>query len=239
MKITNESAAKVMLGFVPEDINLVVMTPLTGLFYKIQEMFQGWECYTTGFYPACMLEGRNGKRILLIKAAQGIQGQDVCCLFTETVFLFIGYAGGISERVSLGKVYEVSCATKPDEREIGLGWGDTLTSRAGKDMWSKGFESVKVGYSPAMVGEITDKFYTAAKEAGCDAVDMEISYCAGTCRNFKYQNRFRALILITDIPGKRNFWDINVVERELIHAGEKTLTEATRECIREVIEDER
>ena len=41
----------------------------------------------------------------------------------------------------------------------------------------------------------------------CDVVDMETSFCAETA--VEKNNRFTSLLLISDIPGKINFWELS------------------------------
>ena len=66
---------------------------------------------------------------------------------------------------------------------------------------------VRCGYSPCLLGTMARNFCNFAKEMNCDVIDMETAYCAKTAN--KRNNKFTSLLLISDIPGLINFWEVS------------------------------
>ena len=247
MKLKNDKVVKLMLGFVTDQIDLIVATPLGFLFKQLYVHFPNAK-RNTGFYESYLITGINGKRVLLIKTAQGIQCQDIFWPFLDASILFVGYAGGISSRVRLGVVYAVDFATHPSDYNKTI----HLNRKRGKD--KRGFVSmqqwylyresnkleclcldkgIKVGYSPAMIGEIADTFCNNARQSECDIVDMEISHCANVC--LENRSNFEAIVLITDLPGNINFWELGINDQEVVSDGSMVLLSTVVEYIKEEV----
>lgn len=63
------------------------------------------------------------------------------------------------------------------------------------------------GYSPCMLGELAYKYCNCAQKNGGQIVDMETVYCARVALNNGC--RFMSWVVISDIPGKINFWELS------------------------------
>lgn len=221
MELSNPLVARTLFGFVPSQVDLLVITPLSSLFTQLHSVFHTKEHYF-GFYESYLITGNNNKMIMLTRIAQGIEGQDVCWIFQNTDILFLGYAGGLSDQIELGGVYEVESAVLPEGKTLFLSKREL-------------FSGIKVGYSPAMIGRIVDEYCAAAGRKKCDAVDMETAYCAET--SLGNRNSFAAFLLVTDIPGVRNFWELTEEEKRLIKEGERNMINVAQKCMRGVIYD--
>ena len=75
MKLKNDKVVRVMLGFVPSQIDLIVATPLGFLFKQLYAHFPNAK-RNTGFYESYLITGINGKRVLLIKSYVRILAED-------------------------------------------------------------------------------------------------------------------------------------------------------------------
>lgn len=247
MELKNDKVVRVMLGFVPGKINLIVATPLGFLFKQLYAHFPNAK-RNMGFYESYLITGIKGKRVLLIKTAQGVQCQDIFWPFLDASILFVGYAGGISSRVRLGVVYAVDFAMHPSD------YNKTIHLNRKREIFERGFLSmqqwylyrglnkteclcfgkgIKAGYSPAMIGEIADTFCDNARKSECDIVDMEISHCANIC--LENRSDFEALVLITDMPGNINFWELGINDQEVVSDGSKILLSTVVEYIKEEV----
>lgn len=246
MILKNEKAVSVMLGFVPGQIDLMVATPLSFIFKQLYSRFPDAE-RNMGFYESYLITGINGKKILLVKTAQGVQCQDIFWPFQNICILFIGYAGGISDRIRLGAIYGVEFAMHPSvynktihlmrkkNEETGFSsmqqW--LFLRNSGDSEFFFPDNSIKAGCSLAMIGEVADTFCNNARQYCCDIVDMEISYCANIC--LENRNIFEAFVLITDLPSKINFWELSINDQNVVSEGNKTLVSVVIEYIKEEV----
>ena len=131
---------------------------------------------------------------LIILSPQGIASQDVVELFCNTNILFFGLAGSLNTKYEIGSFVEVKNAVIEEKDDI------TLVT-TGK------YKMVKCGYSPCLIGALAKKYCNFAKFTNCDVVDMETAYCAKTA--IKKNNKFTALLLVSDLPDVINFWEIS------------------------------
>ena len=132
---------------------------------------------------------------------QGIASKDIIELFNNTSILFFGLAGSVNTNIEIGRFVEVKAIV--DEK----GNIEVLTT-------TEKFEKVKCGYSPCLLGTIAKEHCELARSMHCDVVDMETVYCAKTAA--ERNNKFTALLLISDIPETINFWELsNQMQQEL------------------------
>jgi nucleoside phosphorylase len=122
--------------------------------------------------------------------------------------VFLGYAGGLTNEVHVGEVYEVDTAITIDGDYIDL-------------FCSTSLPRIKCGYSPSLLGTPAVQYTALAHKFHCDSVDMETVYCAKASE--EHNHRFSSYLLITDKPGVKNFWELNSKEKKAIEVGTKRL----------------
>lgn len=131
---------------------------------------------------------------MIVIIPQGLSSQDVLYAFSGVKVIFYGYAGNLSENIAIGSILEVETAIDTTGKKYRL---DTVG----------GFDVVVCGYSPCLLGDTASRHCEQARLAGCHVVDMEIVYCVRAAKiNL---NNFTAFIVVSDIPGSINFWDLN------------------------------
>ena len=198
---------KIMLGHIPINVSIVVITPLPSTFYKLSKKLDIEETYDNGFFGNCTFRiHKNDKRGILVLSPQGISSKDIIELFSNTNILFFGLAGSLNNEYKIGNFVEVETA----EDEYG---NITKLSTTGK------YEKVKCGYSPCLLGKIEKRYCEFAKKENCDVVDMETTYCAKTAS--EKNNKFVSLLLISDIPKMVNFWELSGTEAKKLKEGRK------------------
>lgn len=207
MKEELNEIRKIMLGHIPIDISIVVITPLPSTFYKLSEKLDIEEKYDNGFFENKVFRlHKNAKRGILILSPQGIASKDIIELFSDQNILFFGLAGSLNNKYTIGSFVEVELA----EDEHGE---NTQLNTIGKK------EKVKCGYSPCLLGKIEKKYCEFARKENCDVVDMETVYCAKTA--VERNNKFLSLLLISDIPKEINFWELSDIDRNKLKKGRK------------------
>lgn len=208
MKEKINKIKKIMLGHIPINISIVVITPLPSTFYKLCKRLDIKEKYDNGFFENCIfrLNDEEDKRGILILSPQGIASKDIIELFSNINILFFGLAGSLNKKYEIGSFVEVILA------EDEYGEISKLNTIGKKEM-------VKCGYSPCLLGEIEKKYCEFARNENCDVVDMETTYCAKTA--IERNNRFVSLLLISDIPKVINFWELSDIERNKLKEGRK------------------
>lgn len=184
---------KIMLGHVAYNIELVIITPLKSTFKSLIETQEIEEIYEKAFFVNCIFK-INEKKGLIVLAPQGIASKDIIELFENTNILFFGLAGSLNPKFKIGDFVEVETAANEENKNLELVTTDTL-------------RKVKCGYSPCLLGTMARNFCDFAKEMDCDVIDMETAYCAKTAN--KRNNKFTSLLLISDIPGLINFWEVS------------------------------
>lgn len=214
MKEKIDEIRKIMLGHIPTNIAIVVITPLPSTFYKLTKRLDIEEKYDNGFFENCIFRlHKENKKGMLILSPQGIASKDIIELFSNIDILFFGLAGSLNNKYSIGSFVEVELA-EDENGEI------TKLNTTGKK------EKVKCGYSPCLLGKIEKKYCEFARKENCDVVDMETTYCAKTA--IENNNRFVSLLLISDIPKKINFWELSDINYN-------KLKEARKDAINEII----
>ena len=183
---------EVMLGHLAQDIDIVIMTPLKSTYSELKNRLDVVQSYEKVFFENCIFNIEGQKRGLIVLSPQGIAAKDVIELFENTKVLFFGLAGSLHQELEIGTFVEVEIAIYNDE-DVRL-------------KTTHNFKTVKCGYSPCMLGEIADEHCKRARTQGCDVVDMEVAACAKTA--MKKGDDFIALLLISDIPGVINFWEV-------------------------------
>lgn len=183
---------EVMLGHLAQDIDIVIITPLKSTYNELKNRLDIVETFEKVFFENCIFKLNGQKRGLIVLSPQGIAAKDTVELFENTQILFFGLAGSLHQELEIGTFVEVETAIYNDE--------DVRLKTTHK------YKTVKCGYSSCMLGEIADKHCKRARTQGCDVVDMEVAACAKTA--IKNGDDFTALLLISDIPGIINFWEV-------------------------------
>lgn len=203
---------KTMLGHCPQNVDLVIMTPLKSTFYKLEERLNIDKTYKNVFFENCSFSIKN-KNVIIILSPQGIAAQDIIELFNNTNILFFGLAGSLSSQLKIGDFVEVKEAVDEEGNVESI-------------YTTEKFKKVRCGYSPCMLGEKAKKSCNIAKDFNCNVVDMETAYCAKVAN--RLNNNFISLLLISDIPEIINFW-------ELQEQTKKKLTNSRKAAIDEII----
>lgn len=207
-----------MLGYQPDVLHQLIVTPLRSLYEQIIQQFPSSTKHK-GFYDSAEI----ADSCLIVCIPQGIQGQDICCLFDNCKIALFGYAGGLSEKTKIGEIYEAESAVSPDGKRYKLTRSTALPS-------------LVCGYSPSMLGTPAESFTMLGRQLHCDAVDMETVYCASAAE--QHQHSFSSILLITDKPGNNNFWELNVAEQNAVALGRKKLVKNAVALCKEMIQNE-
>ena len=163
------------------------------------------------FYQNALLK-RRGKTCLFVCIPQGIQAQDFFYIPKGCRILFLGFAGSLDKRFTIGNILEINQAVMPDGIRYSL-------SKTGI------FEHADCGYAPCLLGKLAEQYCAIAEKNECQLIDMETSYCSAIACERK--NRLTAWLLVTDQPSNINFW-------ELDEKAQKCLEEGLQEALRAV-----
>lgn len=200
-----------MLGHIPNNVSLVIITPLPSTFNKLSKKIDITEYYDSGFFENYNFKTANNKIGMLILSPQGIAAKDVIELFSDTNILFFGMAGCLNSKYKIGDLVEVKEAIDKYKN-------NTILYTTEK------YPKVNCGYSPCLVGKIAQKYCEIARENNCDVVDMETTYCAQTA--IEKNNKLTTLLLISDIPEIINFWELSDAQKKELKVGrEKAIGE--------------
>lgn len=184
-----------MLGHFKYKFSLVIITPLKSTYRRLSERLNIKESYVNTFFENCVFRIKENKKLgILVFSPQGIAAKDVIELFNDKDILFFGLAGSLSKKLKIGSFVEVENVVDEEEKEIKL-------------VTTGEFDTVKCGYSPCLLGTIAKKHCDLARKMKCDVVDMETVYCAKTA--VEKNNRFKSILLISDIPEMINFWEVS------------------------------
>lgn len=194
--IDRNKIKKVLLGRDTDRVDLAIITPIKGAYKKFFELLNGYDSRTDCFFENALFDTNNGKRGVIVYIPQGRASQDVMFCFDKTHVLFYGYAGGMSDGLQIGSVLEVVQAI--DQEEI-------FDLKRISD-----YENVIGGYAPCMLGNEAEDYQTKAKEDGCGIIEMEIAACSKASE--KYNNSLSAFVVVSDIPGKIDFWTLGKEE---------------------------
>jgi hypothetical protein len=193
-KSTQLKIQKTLLGKLTTDLQIVVITPIISAFNKLNTKLQIFETHNNGFFHNSCFQTKNGLTGMLINIPQGIGAQDVMYTLSDVDVIFYGYAGSLLENIEIGTIVEVKTAIAPDGTQFPLNVTGT-------------YDSVICGYSPCLLGNMSSHHCEKARLAGCQVMDMETVYCAYAA--IQNMNRFTAQLVVSDIPGLINFWDLN------------------------------
>ena len=193
-KLTQVKIQKTLLGRPTTDIQVVVITPIISAFNKLNNKFKIFETHNDGFFQNSCFQTENGLAGMLISIPQGIGAQDVMYAFSNVDVIFYGYAGSLLKGVEIGSIVEVKTAIDPDRTHFPL----KVTGA---------YRNVICGYSPCLLGHTASHHCEKARLVGCQVVDMETVYCAYAA--IQNMNRFTAHLIVSDIPGSINFWELN------------------------------
>lgn len=205
-KLFHDKVQKALLGRPTTDIRVAVITPIESAFNKLNERLQTYESHNDAFFQNSCFRAENGATGMLIHLPQGIGSQDVMYAFSDTNIIFYGYAGSLLTDVEIGSIVEVKTAIDSDGTQFPLNVTNT-------------YKGAICGYSPCLLGKMASQYSGKARLAGCHVVDMETVYCANAA--IQNSNNFTAWLVVSDIPGKMDFWELN----------EKTKTNFKKSCV--------
>jgi len=195
---------RVLLGHNDTDAALIVLTPLPAVYTQLKTYWPDNTEITDAFYRNTVFQTSGGGRCLLVCVPQGIQAQDILCALHGKRMLFFGFAGSLSVQWETGALLEVSSAA--DER------GNCFPlEQTGQ------FPTVRCGYSPCLLGGVARQHCRTAASFACQAVDMEIAYCAAVA--VENDHRLTAWLLVTDLPGTVDFWALSEVDKARLSQG--------------------
>lgn len=183
---------KIMLGHLVDDVEIVIITPLKSTYKILKERLDIKEIYENVFFENCIFNIKEFKKGIVVLSPQGIAAKDIIELFKNVKILFFGLAGSLNSELQIGSLVQVDTAIYQN---------DSFKLTTIKDL-----RTVKCGYSPCLLGEIAERYCKKARNQNCNVVDMEVAVCAMTA--IKNKNKFLALLLISDIPGTINFWEV-------------------------------
>jgi nucleoside phosphorylase len=189
---------KTLLGRLSNDIHVVVITPIISAFNKLKEKLNASEVNESGFFSNTCFQTKNGLTGMLVCIPQGIGAQDVMHAFSNVNVLFYGYAGSLVDDIKIGSIVEIGTAIDTEMTIFPLRYNGT-------------YDQVICGYSPCLLGDIANRHCEQARLAGCQVIDMETVYCAYAAT--KNSNRFTAHLVISDIPGTINFWELTADDK--------------------------
>lgn len=210
---------RALLGRELIEPDAVIVTPIKSIYKKLISAYQSIDERTECFYRNALIDLPNlgaSRQILFVVTPQGIQAQDLMYVLSNTHIIHIGFAGSISEEFDIGDVTECTVAFTENCNSYNL----TPLSR---------HPNCVCGYSPCLLGDVADSHVRIAKKLGCHLVDMEVAYCAMAAA----QNHLKlsALLLVTDCPPSRGFWQLDDVDRGKMNAGlQKTLDTVISIC---------
>ncbi len=193
-KSTQVKIQKTLLGRLTTDIKVVVITPIISAFNKFNSKLQISETHNNVFFHNSCFQTENGLTGMLISIPQGIGAQDVMYAFSNVDIIFYGYAGSLLKDIEIGSIVEVKTAIDHDGTLFPL----NVTGA---------YRNVICGYSPCLLGNTASHHCEKARLAGCQVVDMETVYCAYAA--IQNMNHFTAQLVVSDIPGSINFWELN------------------------------
>lgn len=184
----------ILVGQETSNIDIVVITPIGTAFRKMCEILGIKENENKSFFKTACFENNRGTKGMIVHIPQGVGAQDIMYVFKGVDIIFYGYAGGLDESIPIGSIVEVDSA-------IGLDGEIIPVCQLGN------YRRIKCGYSPCLLGRIATYYSEKARIKGCQVVDMETVYCAKAA--IENNNRLKALLVISDIPGTMDFWNLN------------------------------
>lgn len=203
-----DKICKALLGYTSIEYENVIITPLRNIFENLRALSGMPKVNDDGFYSNFSFTIKSGMDVFVICIPQGMQAQDIMYALSKKKILFLGYAGSLTAQNNIGDIVEVDKAF--------ICSGECISLSADMEL-----KKVTVGYSPVLVGDLAEKFHSAARSLGCVAVDMETSYCAAAAA--KNGNIFSSVLLISDIIGRTEFWELDIKDIECFTAGNKKL----------------
>lgn len=187
-----DNIKKFMLGHLAENIGVIIITPLKSTYKKLKEKLDVKEKYENVFFENCIFDIKDSRKGIVILSPQGIASKDIVELFENNKIVFFGLAGSLNSKLPIGSFVEVDTAIYQNNIV-------ELTT-------TKDLKTVRCGYSPCLLGNIAKEYCKNAMNQNCNVVDMEVAVCAKTAK--ENNNQFLALLLISDIPGIINFWEV-------------------------------
>lgn len=190
-----------LLGCRAIGIEVVIITPIKSVFQRFEKNLNCATVNDKGFFNNVIFETANKRKGMLIRVPEGIAAQDVMYAFSNIDIFFFGYAGGLLEKEMFGTVVEVSTAIDVDGVMYPL-------------KCSGLYKSAVCGYSPCLLGQLAQQYSRKMRRRKCEVVDMEVVYC--TREALQNSNHITAYLLITDVPGKINFWELENEEKSFL-----------------------
>ena len=201
-KLNEEKIRLALLGRLPIGVKVAIITPIESIFDKFCYLLSSGEVNEKCFFKNAYFQTIKGTNGIIVHIPQGRCAQDVMYAFDGIQVLFLGYAGSLYSTILVGTVLEVEMAIESEKNQYELNMISDL-------------KRVKGGYSPCMLGDVAYQYRKLAQDEGCHIVEMEIVECAKAAG--KNQNLFSAFVVISDIPGIADFWNLTDDERILFN----------------------
>jgi nucleoside phosphorylase len=204
-----------LLGRKKCNVDIVIITPIHSAFIKFCDRLSAEDVKMNCFFENALFYQKNSKRGMVVFIPQGMSAQDVMFGFENVHVFFYGYAGGLEKNIEVGNIFEIARVCKSSEEYdlLSMGW----------------YKTVKGGYSPCMLGNVADRYQKRALLDNCNIVEMEIAGCAQAAK--ENNNLLSAFVVISDIPGKTNFWDLNDYEKKQFNMKKNELIDTLTERV--------
>jgi len=191
--------SKKFFGYEQEITCTAILTPINRIYYRAKEMIDGREY--NGWWKSKYGKIDN-KECFISKIPEGIRIIDPVLSLKNTKFiLFAGFCGGVSDYLKIGDV--VSPVSINKDEDIQLTSGPINGCIVGRGV-----------HCDAFLLE-NDEFLKSNKNFSF--VDAESYYFHRTCNEIKIGAK--SIMVVTDIPNKINFFDVDEKYDKLIETG--------------------
>lgn len=188
---------KILLANISDNCDVIIITPILSAFKKLIDKLGCTEINESCFFHNSTFTTKNGTHGMIISIPQGIGAQDVMYALSNKDIFFYGYAGSLTEEIPIGTIVEASSAIIVNENRDEKFRINTTGE----------YRSVISGYSPCLLGDLATKYCDESRKYCCQVVDMETAFCARAA--LKNNNYFYSKLVISDIPGSINFWEVD------------------------------
>jgi purine-nucleoside phosphorylase len=214
IQLKNEKICNTLLGRQDHDMAIILITPLVSVYENLHQILNCNEEINDCFYRNATFKLKYDTQGMLVCVPQGIQAQDLMFALKPKKILFFGFAGSLKQNLTIGSILEVSQVVDETGNVI-------ILEKTEK------FNQVVCGFSPCLLGDVALEHYSIACNFDCHVIDMETVYCAKAAK--KNGHEFSSWLLVTDIPGLINFWEIEDFERNLINKAFKIALSSIQE----------
>lgn len=203
--------SEALLGMAYAPVEWMILCPIRHMYEEIRRRTAPLRAETEGFMRAQYIE--QGAMALpgdglLVATPQGPAASDPIFLGLARRILVLGFAGSLDPDIPIGEIVEATASVGP------MG-GGAATAPLG------GFRTGCCGWSPSLLGPAAEKAVSDARENGANIIDMETAYCFEGARDSGAD--CSALLVVTDIPGHVDFFEITLRNKIKIREAEDAL----------------